>query len=435
MEVFSVEGQWWLPGKRDDAVAGKLCESEGGGLTLQLQGTFTKDLNLVLNMVKQRHPIIQGVTANAKMMTLANCFSLGGHMGFPGYAQENYSIGSAYVGGLFENEGDLAFDEAQVTFPYLFNWLARPIYTVQTSPAPFDSISCTYKRPPDIEVMHRGGSLRICSIVSYHEDPFGELKLNYTPVIVVNAGKRLTLTEWEERYLQPLRDFLTFATRHVVHFSSLELSCKDRLNQSGHPAAIEVVLPGSRQPDSPTKYLHPLKILFGASDVGSRLGNILDQWLTKYEELKNVMMLFFGPLYNEHMYLEHQFLNLAYATETYHRVRHPGHAKKIFFKDRLFSLLTNFEEPLKLFPIDLQQFSEKVTHTRNFYVHYDDSHRDKAANGEALFRMVQVLQCLIEVCLLSELDFDLAVIKALLERNENLKFTARMIGKTPGLFA
>jgi hypothetical protein len=230
---------------------------------------------------------------------------------------------------------------------------------------------------------------------------------------------------------------------------------------------IEVVLPSKGRADSPSKYLHPHDILFGARDIGPHLGDVLGLWLTKYEELRNIMMLFFGPLYNKHMYLEHHFLNLAYATETYHRIRYPEgawsssdyediqekaisqlqgskrkwmksrlrHANEPFFKDRICFLLNQFAEPLTLFPIDPQQFAEKVTNTRNFYVHYDDSLQGKEARGEALFRMVQVLQSLIEVCLLSELGFDLAVIKALLERNENLKFTARMIAKAPGLFA
>lgn len=434
MKLFSVEGQWWLPGKRDDAVAGKLCESEGGGLTLELQGTFTKDLNLLLNIAEQRHPVIQGVTANAKIMTLANCFSLGGHMGFPGYPRENYSVPIAYMGDLFENESDLAFDEAHLTFPPLSNWLARQVFS-EEAPASFDSVSCRYSRPPDIEAKVRGGSLRICSTFSYHHDFFQELKLIYTPVIELKVEEALGLDKWETSFVHPLRDFLTFATRHVVQLSHLEVSRKDRLNPSGRPVVLEVVVPSAWQTDDAAKYLHPHEVLFGARDVGPRIGDILDQWLTKYEELKNVMMLFFGPLYNEHMYIEHHFLNLAYATETYHRMRHSGHPNRIHYKDRIFALLSKFEEPLKLFPIDCQQFAEKVTDTRNFYVHYDDSLRNKAANGEALFRMVQVLQSLIEVCLLSELGFDLAVIKALLERNENLKFTARMISRTPGLFA
>ena len=55
--------------------------------------------------------------------------------------------------------------------------------------------------------------------------------------------------------------------------------------------------------------------------------------------------------------------------------------------------------------------------TRNYQTHHDEDLKERAADGEDLYRLTQKLKMLLEVCLLTEIGFNLEEIKALFLRN------------------
>ena len=68
-----------------------------------------------------------------------------------------------------------------------------------------------------------------------------------------------------------------------------------------------------------TKTLLPFDMLFTFKDISNRFEIFLRNWFEKADLLKPICDLYFGTLYNPHMYLEHRFLSLIQAIESFHQ--------------------------------------------------------------------------------------------------------------------
>jgi len=149
--------------------------------------------------------------------------------------------------------------------------------------------------------------------------------------------------------------------------------------------------------------------------------------------------LYFGTIYSGDMYLEFQFLSLIMALEVYHRIiirnedipskEHEERVEQILtntpdkYRNWLKEKLTYSNEPslrkrikeiydrvknlgyiTALIP-KKKDFVDKVVNTRNYFVHYDQSLKERALKGTELYWLIQKLKALVEICLLKEIGF------------------------------
>jgi len=159
------------------------------------------------------------------------------------------------------------------------------------------------------------------------------------------------------------------------------------------------------------------------------------------------------------MYLQHKFLSLIQAIESYHRRVYGGKylsdndyiptreallkvvCQKIndddfrkSLKEKLkylseFSLQKRLKEILKkcgdvinLLIQDNEEFIEDVKNTRNFLTHYDKNIERKAKSGKELYMLVQKMKFVLEICFLIELEMSVETIKALVSRNQRYQY-------------
>jgi hypothetical protein len=161
------------------------------------------------------------------------------------------------------------------------------------------------------------------------------------------------------------------------------------------------------------------------------------------------------------MYLQHEFLSLIQALESYHRRVDDGKYvsdddyTQIYetlisaipqeldndFRESLeqklkyhneFSLRKRLKELLKkcgavgnLLIHDNERFVEDVVTTRNFLTHYDKSIEMKAKTGQELYRLVQKMKFILEIGFLIELDMPVETIKALVSQNQRYQYLAK----------
>jgi len=212
--------------------------------------------------------------------------------------------------------------------------------------------------------------------------------------------------------------------------------------------------------DTPQKYkhIHWSRMFFAYGHVVSDFETMIKKWFEKSELLDPVYDLYFGTLYNSSMYVQHEFLSLAQAIETYHRrvyggkyldaepyepVRQslvegiPGDIDSDFresLKSKIkygneFSLRKRLKEILDDHSVLAESlignsgmFIEDVTNTRNYLTHYTEELNPKAKKGCALYVLGQKLKFLIEICLLSELGVSLETIKNRLKEDKRYAF-------------
>jgi hypothetical protein len=229
---------------------------------------------------------------------------------------------------------------------------------------------------------------------------------------------------------------------------------KEMRNNKAYNPPVKIYYRLSDIPKAPETLL-PFNMLFIFKDFSNRFESFLRNWFEKIELLEPVYNLYFGTLYNPRMYLEHRFLSLIQAIESFHQRTYGGDYlsdedyKKVVYdalvtaipeevrsdlKDRLkeylkygneFSLrkrlkeiFDKYQEVLNKFIENRDAFIEKVVDTRNYQTHHDEDLRKCAASGEELYDLSQKLKTLLEICLLTELGFSSEEIKALFSRNE-----------------
>ena len=149
------------------------------------------------------------------------------------------------------------------------------------------------------------------------------------------------------------------------------------------------------------------------------------------------------------MYLEHRFLSLIQAIESFHQRIYGGeylsdenykkvydtlvnaipNGVKIDFKEslenklkygnefslrkRLKEIFDKYQEILNVFIENKNTFIEKVVDTRNYQTYHDEDLKERSASGKKLYHLTQKLKILLEICLLTELGFSSEEIKGL----------------------
>jgi ApeA N-terminal domain 1 len=81
------------------------------------------------------------------------------------------------------------------------------------------------------------------------------------------------------------------------------------------------------------------------------------------------------------------------------------------------------------FRVDLDDFSEKVRDTRNYYTHYGKQLREKASTGEDLYWLTQGISYLLLYCLLLELGFTPDHVHDMLKNNNKYLFAVNEVAR------
>jgi len=209
-----------------------------------------------------------------------------------------------------------------------------------------------------------------------------------------------------KRYVYPLRIVGSTKTNNTVDSNSTE--------NSNVELFYEII--NIQRDDKP---ILPDEMLFTFKDVSGRFEEFLGNWFKKRELLDEAFAPYFGILYNPNMYQNQKFLALTQTIEAYHqRVRDKN---ELPLRIRLRDILNTHKAAFTGLIEDEAEFINDVKNTRNYFTHYNEKLREKAASGADLFYLTEKLKILVETCLLSELGFSNEEISSFFQRNRNYK--------------
>lgn len=195
--------------------------------------------------------------------------------------------------------------------------------------------------------------------------------------------------------------------------------------------------------------MFPQEMLFTLKDIADKFELLLRNWFNKTDKLGPVYDLYFGALYNPHMYLQQRFLSLVQALESYHRrlmrtyeLVEEDHRKRMeailasapeAHRDWLASRLKYANEPtlrVRLHEIFAKcsfimskivakedAFIEKVVATRHYLTHFDPELEDRSAKDDALHYVTEKLRVMMEACLLEEIGLEPDVIESFFSKS------------------
>jgi len=466
-ESFEYKGFWWLPETPDVDIPGMLRFTPDNGIFLELQGVLHGgDDHLFHPPIFKDESVILGVTSQGKEVSLINCVQIKGTVGagwnYLATPETAYHITRAYVDVHFPSIEEVEFDEFMVDYTYLNEWMDQNPFQVDRRG--ISEISLMYKAPEVIRVNYEGYNISFMVSGPVTKRPsIGKITISQDVRVKIACIVGNKNQEDFSLIIRRMQDFLTLGVGEAVFPKDIEASCSanKQVLDNGRvykpPVQVYYALPW--RPKLSRK-IYAGEMIFTLKTINDRIGFYLTNWLTKSEELKPVLDIYFSMLYRENIYSEFRFLGLAQAIETYHRRKYDGkyqeddeylsgmysqflkclpldldksfrqsliegklrYAHEYSLRKRLTDLTRHFGNNLPfrflIIPNERNKFVDDVCNTRNYFTHYNQLLSSKAAKtGQELYELSNKIRALLDALLLEEIGFERIQIGEMIRKN------------------
>jgi hypothetical protein len=342
---------WWQPSNPNKVLPGVLVEDEAHGWILQLDGTFEElDLSALARtgepvMIPWKLPdgfrVLVGTTSGGQLISLVDCQVLEGSLPFAGSRGSLKLWPTVLIYGVhFDSAEDFRLTSLSIRYSNLDAWVATSGFSVTFGTAPF-AVEARYSKPDSIE-SSLSENLKLCI-------EFSASGPSLPAVTDVSITQRswLTITSTADlsyqqivRYVSGFADLIALGVGEPLRPLEMSGTC-NALNPSGAQVSASIDLIHNREPIvSKSREVRPWDMLFTLPDIRSRFGEFVNAWFSRNESLQSLYSLYFGTLRSPSLYVEHRFLNMFQALESYNRRTFKPTPEKIqAHSDRLSRIL------------------------------------------------------------------------------------------------
>ena len=388
---FEYLGEWWLPQEPSRRFGGRLSYVPTEGATLSLIGSFIESPQVDTFQVD----LVHGFTVEGHACTLWRGFGLRWNDHSPGIANQSIRFELLLVGHHFATEDAIAFTHYQVVYAGLDEWLGQyPISSKLGSRDDIMSFAAEYN-PPDIqqyELPERNGTLHF----EYNAtSEFGRLYVSIRSEPVLRfAPLNACSYEWYRKTFLDFERFLILMMGHVTSPQRISASISEEEPMVGIYPQVRL-----QARDDVARHV----MMLTQPMLVSQLPTLLPQWCQIADQLRPVMDIFFGTLYQANMYLQIKFLALMQSIEGFHRATRTGNFKLRKRLDDLFdSLSTDLQESITS---NADTFFESIVKTRDYYTHYIPKLASERLSDRELVGTCSTLRVFMTILLLKELGF------------------------------
>jgi hypothetical protein len=461
-EPFQLKGYFWLPRKEELKLPGNLVYGDNE-ITLDLFEGF-EELPVPERFNRQRpeeEPTILGILENGKECTLYNTLNTKSRYQsiIGGLASSKWTAQAAFVGKHFSTPEEIKFTSIGISFTHLEEWIGKIPFQPITQPA--ENQSCVtgttfeFPDPFDVKIPSLQASIRSehSAVTTGGMYRFQNIE-HLAGIVVTPEGERQYA--WFFQVMRALQNLLILLIGTRVYLRSFSAT------------GNEITLPGGRKEKETIdvflrfdwkkneEFMNAGKIQFSYPTIREKWPAILQGWFEKNQKLKNVFNLFFSTYYKEDIYLEHEFLTLIQAIETYSRSTSVSKylsdddfkkmeatlnaaipagthsdfrnqlktrnkfANEYSLRKRLGELLTSLEkETCEMFCAEVKDFTTRIVDTRNYLTHYSDDTKQDALPVSDLYYANMRLQLFLIVLIAKEIGLcEGEIRKALTDHSE-----------------
>lgn len=444
-------GLWWLPADPDRKLSGRLETSISEPPRLSLVGAFAP----VEEMASRNdYPVVQGFTDNGKRITLVHCQTATHNFNAPGFPTQELIASAALVGGHFPTPESVAATVTYAEFTFLQEWLGPGAFQ-EEFPEGGDTITVRYsRRALPVVAVGAGGDVEIVTGWRTRGDRIRQRTIEATSSVKVSWSGALEKVIQDR--LAPVQDLLTLGTDHPNRMTRLQFRSAEA-EQNRDDDLIEAIFPvNDSTPPRRAPTVHDM--LFAYPHVEDVFPTLLAGWFDVHTDLADVCALYFTVRRAQPAPLEVTFLTLVRALEVFDRARNGNNVRpkaqhKAFIKtlidaapeaarkwlteklafsneptlrDRVTRLLDKVGEVMDPIAGERVEFAKRLADTRNYYTHYDESGRKKAATGEEPSRLNQRLIVFIAALLLHATGLEAPRVTALFRQNQSYVWLMRI---------
>lgn len=432
LEPATFHGTWSLP-ESGDELPGSLSYDPGRGLRLEVIGRLHGRGTSV--------PVALGVTGD-HMITLTDVQHIGSRFGSrSGATTTEYLVGMALIGEHFADERGPRFRSISFSCHNIEACIGMTAIRYQF---PLDKPNhLAVEIQPEAPAITAIGGTRVWpeleGIWSLPSQPGDPLTVSEETRVCVELPSSAAPDELLRGPVRVLRSLFEFASMQHLPLRRCVLSGGD----TGEDEITVLLHQGLSLPLPRPK--HPAELLFSWKGLGNQRDSVLNRWFELINTLKEPCDLLLGVIQQGiDLPLNHQFLALSRALESYHRLKHGATAmsnedldacraefqahkdailarldpqqrawleprlrvsKDRHLMDRLKQLFARVPAELLASFGEGQRFLVDVRNTRNYLTHLDADSRKHALHGRALHNCVIRLWLWLTVLVLQDLAF------------------------------
>lgn len=321
MESKTYKGEWWSPDASDKRVPGivEYTRDAGEAEFLGLLGGPSERVDFMeVSHDDYYDGFLLGETTDAEYVTIADAVltepSIPDMMSEKGIPSSQYRFTRIYEGGHFDEEPE--FNQLSFTFEGLVEWFgqSRIDYEILNEN---EDVRTRYNVKDTKEITVQLDSAELTFVFG-----IGGVQSTTKTVLEDSVSANIQLEDpttfpaLRRQYIQPLQRYFALATSEPVQMQDVT-----GIQPEGNRVKIRSTIP-DHTPQAGD--VNQASVFFNPDDV--ELEASIQHWFEHEKEAKYLFNFYFGTIYNPRLYLEHQFLSLAVAIESYFGHKYPNYS-------------------------------------------------------------------------------------------------------------
>ncbi|WP_053366300.1 HEPN domain-containing protein [Bacillus sp. FJAT-27245] len=438
-------GWWYLPSNPTERLTGTLTIDDDNVCKLKMAHNFGGLSGIGVNEL----PIIHGVLSNGKEVTLVNSIKTNERWGFPGFPVSVWSSSLAVIGGLYNEDKDIALSEIKATYESLNLWLNKRPFEINASPASYE-VFMHYKMPDVIKVENSNFNIEFTYKVNSSGDLYSKFEVIQTEFVRFIFKEK---THYKEG-INVVDDFSNFLTLCI----GKNVNCGNFFAKDIQGKDI-ILLLKSQKDNSETVKDHEIIIKF--SFIEDSFETCIQTWSAKKELLEPIIH-YFVEAHEKGFHVPMSYLKVVQALEAFSRrmrnnkmwseeefeemieritsqLQDEDDRKLISgiisneprLRQRLNEILLEVNDIFEISSKNRKSYINKMVNTRNYYTHFDESLKDKIFKVETMYFITKYLKLVLRVLLLRELGINNDLIKQRMSDNQELISVKEGLGLIP----
>ena len=323
--------QWWRPEAPSERLAGTLYEDDDrGGMRLLIDGHFAEahaepaadGVPIAVKPPLDDVPLLLGTTSDGKLLSLIDCRAVKGS-GLPGLTK-TFQVFRPEI--IAYDVHFTSVDEFRLTslsgrYSNLDLWVNTSGISYAIAPGSLYPISITYAKPEGVEAtLSNGISVHVdFSVTGPDLGNRSEVQIQQQAWLGVRSSEERSYEELL-RGLTMVADFVSLGIGQAVRLAEMQAGAMDSESTESPQKTIYFRLHHNSEPIAPPREdIDQWRMLFTLSDIRENLAEILEAWCIHQEKIRPLYRLYFGTLRSASMYVEHRFLNMFQALESFDR--------------------------------------------------------------------------------------------------------------------
>ncbi len=432
LEDSSHPGFWWLAGS-DLHVPGTLEFTLAGGLWLDLNGSFEASTSRTCGGGDSEHTVIYGHTQSGRPITLLKCseVSTTKHFGWnEGYDVSTYRVHQAFFGAHAAAQADPLFQSLSLAVPSLLAFIG--VSGISSGPSgPDGEHSIRIRNAEEFTFCIGDYVVKTCAGMGTERTP-RKLILEERAWLTLSAETPLSLKQFIDGPVRSLHSLVELGADASLPFEALS-------GTTSEGDDVDILFAQSRATTGVSEVAHSSGLPFTLASLGDKRQDAISRWHAARESYGPTFDLYFSVMRSPTIPVEHKFLFLAQALESFHRrtfqaeacaiAKHetkliaildrvPKEHKKWLrgrlrysheptLQERFKALHDSLPDRLKAAIGDGARFADMMSKTRNYLTHFDEKSREGALSSvQELWAANQQLTATIKTLFIRTLNLE-----------------------------